>query len=304
MTPGLPPSKKKRPLSHNAVLVITCLLASVGILTYLFYPRQKPESNIPTPQQQAAEAPEEDNHAQPEEEDTSIYHDPTELTEQEIAKLPPWEAAFARLSKEQRLTFATIFAKAKQAYAQEQWAVCLSLLHDCELIYANSPNIWNLRSCALLKSNDLEQAEFNINHALELNPEDSVALLNQADLLMMRRDYRNCISTLSKLRSAYSGEGQQQMHDIFAFRLLLCHLMLRQEMEARAIVAGLTPLTDSPLYYFAEAAFAIYKGDSNAALDPLRAATTIYGNGGVTASYRKWMDECGLQEKYIKQRKR
>ncbi len=223
----------------------------------------------------------------------------TPLTEEELAKLPAWQAALSRLPKEQRLAFTTSFSRAKEAYGTEQWTTCLAHLDNCELIYNGSPNVWNLRACALLAGNALEEAEQNINRSLALNPQDGVALMCQSELLMLRRDFRACIPLLERLRALHQGENEHSLRDAFTFHQLLCHLMLRQEMEARALAANLTPLTDSPLYYFSEAAFRVYKGDSQSALESLRSATTVYGDAG-TSSYRKWMDKCGLAEKYVR----
>ncbi len=235
--------------------------------------------------------------------DADTPEDETQLSEEELAKLPPWQAAFARLSAEQRLTYATAFAKAKAAYGREQWASCLALLDDCELTYNGSPNVWNLRACVLLATDELDAAEANIRRSLDLNPEDTVALMCQSELLMLRRDFRGSITILEKLRQLHTPAKAPMLHAAFTFHQLLCHLMLRQEMEARALVADLTPLSDSPLYYFSQAAFCVYKGDSNAALSPIRSATTIYGQAATT-SYRKWMGKCGLADKYVRGKRR
>ncbi len=219
-------------------------------------------------------------------------------SEEELAKLPPWQAAFARLDKEKRYAFAAAFSRAKEAFHTEQWASCLALLNDCELIYDGSPDVWNLRACALLSDNSLDEAETFINRSLELNPNDAVALMSRSELLMRRRDFRSCITILEKLRKLHHPSQSASLHNTFTYHQLLCHLMLRQEMEARALVSGLTPLSDTPLYYYSQAAFSIYMGNSNGALEPLRSATTIYGNSGETSSYRKWLNKCGLAEKY------
>ncbi len=241
--------------------------------------------------------------AVPDESATSPLDDP-EFSEEELAKLPPWQAGFNRLSKQDRLSYATAFTKAKAAYNVEQWATCLALLNDCELIYNESPNTWNLRACALLGSGALDEAEPHIQRSLALNANDSVALMCQSELLMLRKNYKGSIEVLQKLRRLHHPSTQRALHDAFSFHQLLCHLMLRQEMEARALVADQTPLCDTPLYYFAEAAFRVYNGDSAGAMEPLRSAVNIFGNGGTTSSYRKWMNKCGLADKYVRNRRR
>ncbi len=228
---------------------------------------------------------------------------PDQLSEEELAKLPPWQAAFERLPINKRRAFASCFISAKIAYAAQQWSTCLSHLNDCDLIYNGSPNVWNLRSCALLANQEPEKAEESINRSLELNPDDNVALMCQAERFMLLRDFRSSLAPLERLRRLHPEAEDRTLHDTFTFQQLLCHLMLRQEMEARALVADCTPLTDSPLYYYSQAAFCIYAGDSQGALEPLRACTAIYGSEGICANYRKWMERSGLADKYVRNRK-
>ncbi len=311
MNPRIPLSPQQQLKRRKNILFgLTCTGAALFILGYLFWPSLMPKDEEETPQ--IIVAPEEekeekiDTNAILAEEALAIKpgdaapKEQSPTPEEELAKLPPWQAAFARMSEENRMAFALAFSKAKAAYGAEQWTHCLALLNDCELIYDGSPNVWNLRACALLATGELDEAESCIKRSLEVNTEDYVALMCQAELLMLRRDFRACIPLLERLRNQHKGEEARPLHDTFAFHQLLCHLMLRQEMEARALVADLTPLTDSPLYYFSQAAFCVYKGDSNGALEPLRSATTIYGNGGATSSYRKWMNNCGLADKYVR----
>ncbi len=239
-----------------------------------------------------------------EEERPAAPTDELGLTEEDIARLPSWQAGFVRLSQSERAAFATAFTKAKAAYNGEQWANCLAHLNNCDLIYDGSPNVWNLRACALLATNELDAAAPFIARSLKLDPTDSVALMCQSELYMLRKEFGNSIPVLEKLRHMHRAEPDRALHDAFTFHQLLCHLMLRQEMEARALVAGLSPLCDSPLYYYSEAAFSVYRGDSNGALEPLRSASNIFGNGGATSSYRKWMNKCGLADKYVRNKRR
>ncbi len=245
----------------------------------------------------------EDGHTTPQ--DASDHTEPNNsgYTDEELARLPAWQAAFVRLEPQQRVEFAATFTRAKAAYNAEQWTGCLALLDKCEAIFADSPNVSNLRACALLSINELEQAEPCINRSLQLNPNDSVALMCLAELHMLKQDFRRSIDALQRLRNLHQAEGDRALYDAFTFHQLLCHLMLRQEMEARALVAGLSPICDSPLYYYSEAAFCVYRGDGTAALTPLRSASNIFGNGGTTSSYRKWMSKCGLADKYVRNKR-
>ncbi len=226
----------------------------------------------------------------------------SEMSAEELAKLSPWQQDIARLSKQDKLAYTSAFRDALQAYQREQWASCLAHLNDCQFIYDGSPDAWNLAACALLSSGAPDEAEKLIQRSLALNAQDSVALMAKAELHMLRRDFQASITQLEQLRHLTPRNSATTLHDTLTFHLLLCHLMLRQEMEARALVSDLNPLSDTPLYYYSQAAFHLYRGENKKALEQLGSATNIYGRGAETSSYRKWLNKCGITEKYAADR--
>ncbi len=221
------------------------------------------------------------------------------LSPEELAKLPEWAREFAKLGKEARAQFMLSFSIAKAAYARESWAECVSILNECEDIFDANPNVWNLRACALIELEEYEEAEAFVKRTLEYKPADPIGLLNLANIQMERRDFPASIKTLEILRNDLRSQGNHDQLDLFTFRQLLCHLMMRQEMEARALITDLNALHDSPLFYCAEAAFAIYKNDSNAAREALNSVSRIYGRSPLLNAYRKWLERCGLREKFM-----
>ncbi len=322
MTPGIPltPQQRRKRLK-NYIFTGVCLSILLAVLLSLLdsgseqHATQKAPDVAPTAGEELPEREPQDiasdpfassntefpNELQPENGPPQEQQEASgaAASDDACAKLPPWQTALNKLSQEERTTFIASFNHAKAAYDSEQWVACLSLLNDCDFIYAEHPDVRNLRACALLACDKLDEAETLINRSLELNPNDDVALMNQSELLMLRADFRHCISVLERLRTLHPGNNNRTLHDAFTFHQLLCHLMLRQEMEARALVTNITPMTDSPLYYFSQAAFCIYKGDSQGALAPLRSASAIYSENG-TASYRKWITRIGLTRKYVR----
>ncbi len=221
------------------------------------------------------------------------------LTPDELAKLPPWAREFSKLGKEARAQFMLSFSIAKSTYARESWAECIAILHECEVIFDGNPNVWNLRACALIELEAYDEAEAYVSRTLAYKADDPIGLLNLANIQMARNDYPAAIKTLETLRKDLRSEGNHDQLDIFTFRQLLCHLMLRQEMEARALVADINALHDSPLFYLAEAAFAIYKDEREAARKALDSASRIYGGSPLLNAYRKWLERCGLRGKYM-----
>ncbi len=230
--------------------------------------------------------------------------DPAEqqMSQEELDKLPRWDRDFlTTISPEARAQFHVSFQAARAAYARESWAECLSFINECELIFDGTPHLWNLKSCALLEMQSLADAETSIRRVLELLPNDQIALMNLASLHVARKDYRAAIPQQEKLRSILRSTNTLDQLDLITFNQLLCHLMLRQEMEARALVADVDIMRDSPLHFCSQAAFAIYKGDSDTAGNYLAKAARIYGNDPLHRLYLRKFSESGLKEKYVTQ---
>ncbi len=221
------------------------------------------------------------------------------LTPEELAELPEWAREFSKLGKEARAQFMLSFSIAKAAYSRESWAECVALCNECEVIFDGNPNLWNLRACALIELKAIDEAETYVNRSLAYQADDPIGMLNLANIQMARQEFEACIRTLQALRHDIRPTNNPDQLDIFTFRQLLCHLMLRQEMEARDLVADINALHDSPLFYCAEAAFAIYRNDSDAARRALDSASRIYGRSPLLQAYRKWLEDCGLRDKYM-----
>ncbi len=224
------------------------------------------------------------------------------LSREQKEKLPAWALEFAKMRKDRRVLFAATFADAKKKYAIQHYAECLSRLNECDIIFSNNPNVWNLRGCALLEMELHSDAEPWVRKVLEIEPDNLVARMSLAEILMQRDAFEECIPVLVKLRKSLDSQQKPAMRDVFTFRQILCHLMLRQEMEAKAIITSLTPMHDTPLYYLAQASMAIYKDDGTAAANFLNIATRIFSKDKTLLTYKKSLERCGLRDKFQKHR--
>lgn len=215
------------------------------------------------------------------------------------AALPLWLQELSNLPAEQRKRYTDSFAKAKAAYASAKLAECESHLNSCELIYQGNPSVWSLRASLCIAQRRFDEAEALMEKVLKEQPGDSITAFNRSLLSLGKGDYERCIEQtsglLEKLRFL---EGLQLQHSL-KFRLLLAYLMLGREEEAEKMVADVTPLDDSPLYYYAQAAFAIYHGDGAAAIKEIATADRIYRSEKYLLSYKQNLSFSQLQEKYL-----
>lgn len=216
------------------------------------------------------------------------------------AAVPPkWLADFSNLPGKTRGQYIELFNQAKQAYAIGNWAVCYGLLSQCEFIYDKNPHVWNLRVVCLIAQKKYTEAERELSKAREVLPDDETTLMNIANLHMGKGEFRQCIEVITAIIQSRQDYLSPALSDILTFRIYLCHLMLGERTEAEKLVSHLTPLSDTPLYYYSQAALHISRGNRMQAREDIHAADTIFATGSATLPYIRAIQASGLEEKYL-----
>lgn len=215
---------------------------------------------------------------------------PLPREDRSAAQIPDWLADFSNLPGDIRTRYLDSFRNAKIAYAQGQWVTCIACLADCEMIYRGNPNIWALRASCLMEQGYYDEAAEEIQAVLKVQPEDPVTIMNLANLQLARGEYRESIRTIHNLRSILPYNTQKDILYVLDFRELLCHVMLGQHEDAHKLVKGLTPLSDTPLYYYSQAVFAMAEGNRMEASRCIRIASHIFSNGGNTVPFQRALE--------------
>lgn len=211
-----------------------------------------------------------------------------------------WLADFSNLPKEARAEYISLFQQAKKAYQIGDWAVCYGLLSQCDFIYDRNPHVWNLRAVCLIAQKKYAEAEIELNKVRKELPHDETTLMNIANLHMGKGEFQQCIEIIHDIIESLPVPGYQSLTDILTFRIYLCHIMLGQKKEAKELVSHLTPLSDTPLYYYSQAALHISRGNKTQARQDIQAADTIFAKGNATLPYLRAIQASGLEEKFLK----
>ena len=214
----------------------------------------------------------------------------------------PWLIEFSNLPKEARAEYISLFQQAKLAYITGDWTVCYGLLSQCEFIYDKNPHVWNLRTVCLIAQKKFTEAEKELHKAQQELPHDDTTLMNVANLHMGKGEFRQCISVIQGIIDTLPYPKSPPLLDILTFRIYLCHLMLGENNEAKQCVRHLTPLSDTPLYYYSQAAFHITKGNRVQARHDIQAADTIYAKENATLPYLRAIQASGLEEKFLQKK--
>lgn len=216
---------------------------------------------------------------------------------QAVNNMPQWLIDFSNLPRLEREQYLRAFNNAKRAYQQGQWVACIGYLADCEMIFRGNPNVWNLRACCLLEQKFFEEAEAELERVRKALPNDPVTTMNLANIQMARGHYKESIATLNALRDLLPYETPKELLYALDFRELICHTMLGQRQEAEKLVSNLSPISDTPLYYYSQVVFALADGNRMEASRYLRIAGSIFSKGNTLVPYQRTLQLSGITEK-------
>lgn len=224
---------------------------------------------------------------------------PAGATEEET-EIPQWLADLSNLPREQRQEYIANFSAAKAALAQGDWVTCDTLLTTCELIFHGNPHISNMRAVCYIEQKQFAAAEAEVAKARKELPDDPTTLVNIATLHMAQGQYRDCVDEITGILEATPYAVRREVSDILTFRVFLCHLMMGNEAKALELVQDISPLSDTPLYYYSRAAVCLFKNDITGAKGDLQAASRIFSNSAaMLVPYQRALQSCrlGMPEK-------
>ncbi len=216
----------------------------------------------------------------------------------DIVEVANWVKELSNLPPEGRKAYADAFRMAKTCYAQGRMVECESHLNTCELYNRSNPNVWNLRASALIAQKQFEAAEPLLLAVRRLNPQDSVARLSLSLLYLGTNNYEKCLEETEQLIDDIMYKDMMQLTHSLMFRKLVCLVMLERMDEARDVVAEISAMDDSPLYYYSQAVFALVEGNRKQAMSDMNVADSIYKSTGYLSGYKQTFTYSGLVDKY------
>lgn len=209
-----------------------------------------------------------------------------------------WVKELSNMPKESRSAYAEAFKQAKSCYAQGRLVECETHLNTCELYTRSNPNVWNLRASVLISQQRYTEAEPLLLEVRRFNPQDSVCRLSFSLLYLGSGRYEQSIEETDQLIDDIKYKDMMQLTHSLMFRKLLSLVMLGRMDDARAVVAEISPIDDSPLYYYSQGVFALVEGNRRQAMREFNTADAIYASMGYLNGYKQALNCSGLTEKY------
>lgn len=219
------------------------------------------------------------------------------LTDSTTENLPEWLVKFSNLPRKEREQYLQAFNNAKTAYQNGQWVICISYLADCEIIFRHNPNVWNLRACCLMEQKYFEEAERELLRLREAVPDDPVTIMNLANLHLASGRYQECIDTISALREKLPEDTPGDLIYVLDFRHFLSLVMMGKREESKKLLKGLTPMSDTPLYYYGQIVYAMVDGNQAEVSRNLRIVNNIFAKSTAIVPYQRAMELSGIANK-------
>lgn len=216
-----------------------------------------------------------------------------------IDQMPAWLVALSNMPKAQQEEYKGFFAAAKQAYAEGNWIVCQSYLTSCDFILPNNPHSWNMSAACSIGLKKFAEAKEMLDKVLEQAPNDAAAIMNLATWHAAQENYDAAINIFFDLLDRLPYNTSASLIETLEYRILLCYLMQGNEAAAKEMVEDLDALSDTPMYYYSQAAFHIYHGRRAEAAQDLRAADEIFAKDMQYLPFARSLKTSGLEEKYL-----
>lgn len=216
--------------------------------------------------------------------------------EQTVNQMPQWVLDFSNLSRETREAYQISFNKAKIAYQRGEWIACFSHLADCEMIFNSNPNVWNLYVSCLIEQKHFADAEQQLRKVLIVIPNDPVAQMNLANLYLGTGRYTECIEAIDNMLLNLSIHKDIELINVLNYRKVLALIKQGKPQDAKKLVAHLNAFSDTPLYYYSQAAFYLAQNKKTEASRSLRSANNIFSKSAMLIPYQRALNVSGLIE--------
>ncbi|MBQ9835480.1 MAG: hypothetical protein IJO34_04070 [Akkermansia sp.] len=231
----------------------------------------------------------------------TVGQDPLPVEEEKASRrhsVPQWVIELSNMSESDRAAYLQAFQAAKVAYANNRLAVCESHLNTCELYFTRNPNVWLLRSSVCIQRGQYDKAETYIRQAQQADIDSHVVLLNLSLLHMAQGEYEAALENTDELLQTLAANAEAfGTRRSLTYRKFLCLIMLERTEEAKELVADISPIDDSPLYYYCQAALFMLQGNPSAATRDLNTADAIFAHDGHLPGYKQNLSLCGLRER-------
>ena len=159
---------------------------------------------------------------------------------------------------------------AMSSFAARDFKTALALVDKAEGLYQPSAMTVNVRAAVAIEEKKFDEGREFCLKALQLDPKFFPALFNLAEIPFMQGKYAEARLAYEKLLD------DEASADLIKFRLYLTYLLEKDDERAKAQLDKIPLLNDTPIYFYAFAAWEFAHGDEKKAHSYLNSAETVF----------------------------
>ena len=154
------------------------------------------------------------------------------------------------------------FAKAEQAYRQQDYQGGLQLLDQVDATESNQAVSLNLRGKILLAQGKEGAAETALQKAVAIDPQFLEARFNLAQIPFRKHEYDSARKELEEiLGSIAGGKQQRQWEQLIRYQIFLTILLEGRDGPAQKALDEFRMMDETPALYYGQAAWAFQHGN-------------------------------------------
>jgi tetratricopeptide (TPR) repeat protein len=209
--------------------------------------------------------------------------------------LSPNQQAFLNLPEEKRKEFVKHLGEAQRIYAQKRIFETLEELDKASKIFADSPEIFNMRGSCYVEMRAFDKSLVEFEKALTYLKNNPSVEFNIAEVYFCTKKWDKALKLFEKILKDLPPENKALVR-LVEFKILLCKKKLGQKDEVTILAQKYDFLDDSPYYYYAQAALAYEDNNLIKAEEWLAIAGRVFQDPNVIAPWQDTLVEFG----YIK----
>jgi tetratricopeptide (TPR) repeat protein len=209
--------------------------------------------------------------------------------------LLPNQRAFLTLPEEKRMEFVKSLGEANRVFQQKRIFETLEQIDKASEIFADSPELHNLRGSCFVEMRSFHKALEEFGKAAALSKDNPSITFNIGEVYFVTKEWQKAHDTFQKVLSLLP-EDNLALGRLVEFKILLCKKKLGQAEETAALAGKYDFTDDSPFHYFAQAALAYEDKNLVKAEEWLAIAGRVFRDPNILAPWQDTMVEFG----YIK----
>lgn len=220
---------------------------------------------------------------------------PAEKQPNGAAAYTPNQQAFLNLPEANRQEFIKHLSEADRLFKQKRIFETLEELDKVEKVFADSPELYNLRGNCFVEMRAFDKALVQFEKARTFSKNNTSLDFNIAEVYFVTKEWKKSLELLDKVLKNLPPQSIA-LSRLVEFKKLLCMNKLGMKDEAMVLSEKYDFLDDSPFYYYTQAALAYDKRDTMAAEAWLARANRIFRDPNVLSPWQDTLVEYG----YIK----